>query len=140
MLCIGLVLLTGCSRPASGPQRFAFSGAVTFDGNPVPTGRIVFEPDTATGNSGPAGYGSIQQGKFATYPSMGAVGGPHIVRISGFDGISAGEAVDGKQLFPEYTTRIDLPLKITTVDFEVPKSPGKPQKPPSWGSLQSPPR
>jgi hypothetical protein len=61
---------------------------------------------------------------------MGAVSGPHIVRISGFDGIASGEMVEGKELFPEYTTTVELPAKAATIDFEVPRTAAaKPQKP-----------
>jgi len=95
----------------------------------VPAGRIALEPDTAAGNSGPAGYGNIVAGRFTTYPRMGAVSGPQIVRISGFDGIASGEMVEGKELFPEYTTTVDIPAKAATIDFEVPKVAAKPPKP-----------
>ncbi|MEI6239689.1 MAG: hypothetical protein WCR51_04830 [Planctomycetia bacterium] len=101
---------------------------MTFDGKPVPAGRIVFEPDVAAGNSGPGGYGNIVNGRFATYARMGAVGGPQIVRISGFDGIPAGEFVEGKPLFPDYTTIVELPAKAATIDFEVPRAAVKPKK------------
>jgi hypothetical protein len=93
---------------------------VTFAGQPVPVGRISFEPDTAAGNSGPAGYGSIVAGRYSTYPTMGAVKGPQVVRITGFDGKPFGEMTDGKPLFPDHTTSADLPAKPTTIDFDVP--------------------
>jgi len=129
VLFIALAGLSGCSSRENGPQRFAVAGRVTFDGNPVPAGRIALEPDTAAGNSGPAGYGNIVAGRFTTYPRMGAVSGPQIVRISGFDGIASGEMVEGKELFPEYTTTVELPAKAATIDFEVPKVAAKPPKP-----------
>lgn len=129
VLFIALAGLSGCSSRQAGPQRFAVAGRITFDGKPVPAGRIALEPDTAAGNSGPAGYGNIVAGRFTTYPRMGAVGGPHIVRISGFDGIASGEMVEGKELFPEYTTTVDIPAKAATIDFEVPKVAAKPPKP-----------
>jgi len=123
--CAGAV---GCSSPTVGPQRFAVAGRVTFDGKPVPAGRIAFEPDTAAGNTGPAGYGNIVAGRFTTYPRMGAVSGPHVVRITGFDGVPSGEMVEGKELFPEHTTTVELPAKAATINFEVPKVAAKPQK------------
>ena len=129
VLFIVLAGFSGCSSRQAGPQRFAVAGRVTFDGKPVPAGRIALEPDTAAGNSGPAGYGNIVAGRFTTYPRMGAVSGPQIVRISGFDGIASGEMVEGKELFPEYTTTVELPAKAATIDFEVPKAAAKPPKP-----------
>jgi len=115
-----LLVAAGCSRQPAGPARFAVSGSVTFAGQPVPVGRISFEPDTAAGNSGPAGYGSIVAGRYSTYPTMGAVKGPQVVRITGFDGKPFGEMTDGKPLFPDHTTSADLPAKPTTIDFDVP--------------------
>ncbi|NBW95669.1 MAG: hypothetical protein EBR28_02800 [Planctomycetia bacterium] len=123
-----ILIAGGCSARQEGPQRFAVSGQITFDGKPVPAGRITLEPDTAAGNSGPAGYGNIIAGRFTTYPRMGAVAGPHVVRISGFDGVPAGEMVEGKPLFAEYMTKVELPAKAATVDFEVPRIPVKPAK------------
>jgi len=99
-----------------------------FDGKPVPAGRIAFEPDAVAGNSGPAGYGNIVAGRFTTYPRMGVVGGPHVVRISGFDGVPTGDMVEGKELFAEYTTKVELPTKETKIDFEVPRAPSKAPK------------
>jgi hypothetical protein len=37
--------------------------------------------------------------------------------------------VEGKELFPEYTTKVELPTKKTTIDFEVPRGPSKPSAP-----------
>lgn len=115
----------GCSSRQTGPPRFTVSGQVTFDGKPVPAGRIAFEPDVAAGNSGPGGYGSIIDGHFSTFARMGAVSGPQTVRITGFDGIPAGELVEGKPLFPEYSTTVELPAEAATIDFEVPRAPAK---------------
>lgn len=128
LVVAAMLVSAGCSSRQDGPPRFAVSGQVTFDGKPVPAGRITLEPDTAAGNSGPAGYGNIVAGRFTTYPRMGAVGGPHVVRISGFDGVPAGEMVEGKPLFADYTTKVELPSKATMIDFEVPQAPAKKPK------------
>lgn len=123
-----LTLAAGCSKPPPGPARFPVSGKVTFNGQPVPRGTIAFEPDTQAGNSGPGGYGTITDGLFATHPRMGAVGGPQIVRIAGFDGKTTPELIDGKPLFPEYTTTIELPVQAAKIDVDVPRAPLKPKK------------
>ncbi len=120
IVAAGQLATTGCSRRPRGPARHALSGQVSFAGRPVPAGRISFEPDTAAGNAGPGGYGEIKGGRYATYRGMGTVGGPHVVIITGFDGIPAGELVDGRPLFPEFRTTADLPARQATVDFEVP--------------------
>jgi len=36
--------------------------------------------------------------------------------------------VEGKELFPEYTTKVELPTKAATIDFEVPRAPSQPPK------------
>lgn len=129
LVCGSLAFAAGCSGRQEGPQRFQVSGRITFDGKPVPAGRITFEPNTAAGNSGPGGYGNIVKGHFTTYPRMGAVGGPQLVRIIGFDGIPAGELVEGRPLFEEYRTTVELPAKTATIDFDVPASAAGPAKP-----------
>lgn len=123
-----MVLVAGCSKPPSGPARFPVRGKITFDGQPVPRGTIAFEPDTRAGNSGPGGYGTIMDGVFTTHPRMGAVAGPQTVRIAGFDGKTTAEMIDGTPLFPEYTTKAELPENATTIDFEVPRAPAKKPK------------
>jgi len=124
-----VLIIAGCSKPPPGPARYSVRGKVTFDGKPVPRGTIAFEPDTQAGNSGPGGYGVIVDGRFATHPKMGAVGGLQLVRIAGFDGVATVEMFDGMPLFPEYTTTVELPTKAATIDFEVPKVAAKPQRP-----------
>lgn len=123
-----LILIAGCSKTPQGPVRFPVSGKITFDGQPVPRGTIAFEPDTQAGNSGPGGYGTIMDGVFTTHPRMGAVAGPQIVRIAGFDGKPTAEMIDGKPLFPEYNTKADVSEKPATLDFDVPRTPGKKPK------------
>jgi hypothetical protein len=111
-----LVMVVGCSKQ-TGPPRYTVSGTVTFRGEPVPVGTIAFEPDTSQGNRGPAGYADIVNGRFQTH--LGAVGGPHIVRINGASGPTIDETQD-TTLFSDYRTACDLPQQSTTIDFDVP--------------------
>lgn len=113
---------SGCGG-SGGPTRYRVSGNVTFKGQPVPAGRITFEPDTAKNNSGPAGYAEIKDGRYETPADKGTVGGPHQVRIVGFDGRPVGESPDGAPLFAEYRTAADLPPGDATQDFDVPAAP-----------------
>lgn len=116
-----IALLTGCSGGASGPQRYEVSGSAQFDGKPIPAGQIVFEPDSTKGNSGPQGFAEIHDGKYDTRKEgRGTIGGPHRVRINGYDGISQDEMHPAKTLFPEYQTTVDLPKENGTHDFNVP--------------------
>lgn len=83
----------------------------------------MFQPDTAQGNRGPAGYATIENGRYNTARSgRGVVGGPHRVIISGFDGMAdpSGELPHGAPLFPDYHTTSDLPTGNTTLDFTIP--------------------
>jgi hypothetical protein len=110
----------GCGR---GERLYHLSGKVTFAGKPVPKGTIVFEPDTSRGNQGSAAFAQIIDGRYDTRSGegKGTVGGPHLVRILGLDGIPRGELVNGSPLFPEYTTTADLPRADATLDFDVPR-------------------
>ena len=47
-LVAALLLAAGCGE--AGPARYHVSGKVTFNGQPVPAGQIVFEPDPTAGN------------------------------------------------------------------------------------------
>lgn len=117
------MLLAGC-RGTEGPSQYELSGTVTFQGKPVPAGTITFEPDAVKGNHGPQGFALIQDGRYDTRAEgRGSVGGPQVVRISGSDGVAAGEAFPtGKPLFEPYTTSVDLPKESSTHDFDVPVS------------------
>jgi hypothetical protein len=114
----------GCERGGGGPKRYTVTGTVTFRGQPVPCGRIDFEPDTERGNSGPFGTAEIRQGQYTTARNRGVVGGPHLVRILGSDGVPLKVADEGSidprgtRLFREYTENIDLPRSDSTRDFD----------------------
>ena len=88
--------------------------------------RTDFEPDTEQGNSGPFGTAEIRQGRYTTAGNRGVVGGPHLVRITGSDGVPLEVADEGSidprgmPLFPEYVEHVDLPHGNSTRDFDVP--------------------
>ncbi len=110
-------LLLGCG----GERSFNLSGTVTYQGKPVPAGQIIFEPDASAGNKGPAAYAKIKDGRYDTSAEgHGTVGGPHLVRIHGRDGIPRGELLNGLPLFRDYNTKVDLPKKNGEQNFEVP--------------------
>ncbi len=113
----------GCGGSGDTTKRFDLSGTVTFDGKPVASGTILLEPDAGKGNRGPAGFAKIVDGKFDTaLGGKGTVGGPHVARISGFDGKSADGRSDGAPLFSDYTASVDLPKQKATQEFQVPAS------------------
>lgn len=120
----------GCKQ--SDTPRYDLSGAVTFDGKPVPRGYIVFRPDGSAGNDGPGAQADIRDGKYATLPGRGTIGGSHEIQVFGFDGkpyetpagISGGQPTMnqlGGRLFGPVIMKSDLPKHHATFDLVVPK-------------------
>lgn len=114
---LAAVLFAGCG---SGDEHVHLTGTVTYKGQPIPAGTLTFSPDTAQGNSGHGSMAVIRDGKYTTRERLGLVGGPHIVRIEGYDGIAHGDNLDGKALFRPYEMSFDLPQESGVFDFEVP--------------------
>jgi hypothetical protein len=128
LLVVLTALLTGC-----GSSGYHVSGKATFDGKPIPVGKIYFTPDASKGNDGASGWADIKDGAFNTSASggMGIVGGPTLVRIEGADGLRIDDdRPNGNPLFTHYETAVDLPKSTTTKDFDVPAS-AKDAAPPS---------
>lgn len=120
-----IALAAGVCGGETGPRRHAISGTVTFKGQPVPAVQIVFELDASRGNRGPAGYAEITDGWYSTH--MGAVAGPHIVRINGQTGPVIEETVD-VTLFMDYVTSTEIEAEPQTIDFEVPDAAVPPRR------------
>lgn len=124
-LALVVALVVACLGCNDGEKRYRLSGAVTFKGSPVAEGYIVFEPDGSKGNKGGPGRAKILDGKYDTSQedNVGVLGGPHVIRISGFDkkiaGASAAEVALPKSLFTDYTVSEDLPKQDGTKDFNV---------------------
>src|SRR5262245_11987291 len=106
-LC-GCVVLAGCS--AKGPTFFAVAGTVTFKGQPVPFGKVYFNPDPATNPHSPQGFADIKNGQYDTARAgRGTPGGAFTVRIEGFDGKSTPAFPYGQLLFDDYQVKVELP-------------------------------
>jgi len=116
------LLVAGCGD--RGPVNYRVSGAVTYNGQPVPAGEVVFQPDASLGNKGPGSVVLIKDGRYETDDGKGVVGGPYIVRIAGFDGVPVGDSSVGTGLFPPYQTNVEFPKESTTKDFDVPVQAG----------------
>ena len=121
-----LVGLAGCGP--SGPASYRLSGKVTINGQPVPLGKVIIDPDTSAGNSGASGFADIVNGEYDTARSggKGAPGGAVRVRITGFRKENADPTSGfGPPMFREYVTTLDVPNQATTKDFDVPAANAK---------------
>lgn len=104
-----LVLLSGCGGDSG---FYEVSGTVQLNGEDVPTGIIVFSPDSRGGNSGAQGAVEISQGKIVQ-TGHPVIGGPHWIEIQAFDGVPY-QGVEmmqtmGKMLLPSQKVQVDLP-------------------------------
>ena len=118
----------GCGRE-SGPARHDVAGEVTFNGAPVPVGRLLFTPDTAAGNRSPQGFAQIRNGRFSTSVSAegkGVGGGAYFLEIHGCDGVPfdgpEGVVADGQMLFPPLRKTVNMPAADCTMAIAVSKS------------------
>src|SRR5262249_4573743 len=119
MLVLLGLLVAGCGR--SGPPRYELSGPGAYAGKPLPAGVIFFDPAVRGAKDGPRGFATVREGGYDPgQKGKGSVGGPHRVRIQGFDGQPGPELPLGQPLFPEYQTDHDLPKENSTRDFEIP--------------------
>lgn len=117
LLCV--LLFTACGGER-GPTRYRVSGKITFGGQPVPYGEVLFTPDSSKGNSGPQGIATIQDGKYDTAGSRapGVAGGPTIVQVTALSDPSG-------KLLCEYQFGVELPKSDSTQDIEIPAAAGK---------------
>jgi hypothetical protein len=115
----------GCSDGGEGNR---VSGNITFQGKPVPAGKIYFIPDSSKGNAGATGWADIKEGQYDTSADggSGAAAGPVIIAIEGIDpsgppqGGEASEDITATVLFPRYELPADLPDGDSTKDIDVP--------------------
>jgi type II secretory pathway pseudopilin PulG len=100
-------------------------GSVTFVGDPIPAGRVVFEPDASRGATGMVSIADITDGRYVTRPGHGFGGGSCRVTIYGSDGTmpSVNPEERDNALFPPWQTEVKLPRAECVHDFAVPKQP-----------------
>ncbi|PQO25805.1 hypothetical protein C5Y96_23650 [Blastopirellula marina] len=130
LLLIGCLTSLGCQAKSS--DRFVLSGEATYDGKPIPSGELIFTPDTGRGNKGPQGKARIVDGKFSTENNgRGVVGGPHRVELRAYDGVPYDgremKVEEGKPLFGSLMAEIDLPADSAILDAVVETEGKKPQ-------------
>lgn len=118
------LLAVGCSR---GPVTFPVSGTVTYDGQPLPEGIIIFVPDGTKGVSGIPSEAQVKDGKFQIAKQAGVVAGAYLVTIESGEAIPpadpSGETIF-RERFPAYGTKHEFAAgeKEYVVTFDVPKS------------------
>ncbi len=107
------LLLAGCGT--STPPLAEVSGTVTYHGQPLPGGVVIFTPDESKGSTGPIATATIQpDGRFTlqTGPTPGAVAGWHrvsVVSVSETDPTPAGyQFAIPTSLIPERYRNPDL--------------------------------
>jgi len=109
-------LLAGCG--SSDVDRYKVSGTVTYKGEPVKAGQVIFESDPAEENTGPQSYARIKNGVFQTR----SIGGPVIVRIVPCDGNASPALPFGNPILKTACeTRIELSFESSKQGFVVPK-------------------
>ena len=101
-LALPFSFLCGCA--GDGLERVVVSGTVTFQGEPIPNGDILFYPQSGT--AGPVSGASIKDGHYTIDGNGGVPAGEHSVEIRAFrvrettqlpEGISA-EDLPGQRL------------------------------------------
>ncbi len=111
------VMTTGCGQ--QGPVRHRVQGTVSYEGRPVPLGRIVFDPDVLEGNRGPQGFAVIENGAFdtAVKQGRGTSGGPMLVTIDAYEPAAPSQPV--KPLLTNHQERHTLPASDTELTIDV---------------------
>ncbi|MEQ1825715.1 MAG: hypothetical protein ABL921_07200 [Pirellula sp.] len=101
------------------------SGTVTFKGNPIPAGNVMFTPDVSIA-SGQVRMFMVKDGKFdsATDPNPGLLPGNYKVTIAGYDGKQIPMFYQGKQIFNAVDESITITAGKMTKDFVVPDAAG----------------
>lgn len=82
---ITVILLAGCG-PRDTRIRNRVTGTVTYAGEPLAAGEILFMPDGEKQNSGPEGLAVITNGRFDTRGTRapGIDGGAMVVEVTGY--------------------------------------------------------
>jgi len=119
----------GCGMESEGPKRFTVKGTVTYKGTPVPVGMVRLSPDTSKGNQGPGAIAEIKDGHFSTITDKGAVAGPMLVYVEGYDGVPLSKNTEirdlGKSLFDQYKKELVIPAEDLEIEIEVPERGGR---------------
>jgi hypothetical protein len=138
-----LFLLASLAVGCGGGTGNRLSGKITFNGQPVPAGKIYIVPDTSKGNKGEAGYADIVNGTYDTSAEggKGGVTGAVIIKIEGIDPKpppGAEPDVTSTVLFSGYEEKADLPAAASEKNIDVPAEAAKGPTAPAAGSTVIP--
>ena len=119
-LCLLLtVCLVGCDDAPAGPATFKVSGKVTFDGEPVPAGMVIFVKEKGNVRVACA----IEDGYYETQDGKGHLGGKYSVQIDAKDGVKTDVSFNGTPMWSSgWATEVDLSEASEKKDFDIPKS------------------
>jgi hypothetical protein len=117
------LFMAGCGGDSL--NRHRIQGTVTYDGQPVESGAIFFEPTMSAGRIAPTVYLRIQNGKYDA-GEEGPVSGKYRIVVGGWDESKRRVDDDGvthtTPLFNDYTFETDIPPPNNTLNVEVPAS------------------
>lgn len=113
---VSLALCAGCGGGSSGPVRHPVAGVVTYAGQPVPAGEILF-----VAQSGPGAMIEISEGAFRSARGQGVPAGDYKVRISGRTAGDGGALSESKPLFKEYETTATVKSGDNSLEFNIPE-------------------
>lgn len=107
-LAVMVLGLLGCG--GSGIEKIQVSGTVTYQGQPIPYGKVMFQPDRTQGNFGPMGVALIENGRFESRSDRGIVPGALKVTVYGHNGKNRDPEYRpyGDPMFEPYTTTLNL--------------------------------
>lgn len=108
--------MCGCG-PSDGIQKVIVQGTITFEGEPLASGQIMFYPIEET--QGPVSIALIEQGKYIAELKGGVPVGTHRVKIEGFrrptaapPGMNLEELGREQYLPPRYNSQSDMTTKL----------------------------
>jgi hypothetical protein len=119
--------LIGCGQEDPFP-RHVVTGTVTYQGQNLKHGILIFEPRESIGELAPVSYAPVRDGVFKTDEEEGPTTGEYRVKVLGYDRTGLDpedQESEVPQLFPPYETHVELPTPDGTLDIEVPSRPAR---------------
>jgi hypothetical protein len=125
---LGFALWFAAGCGGDGIARHQVSGKVTYLGQEVQDGALVFEPDASVGQIAPTSFAQIRGGTYQTKRDDSPTTGKYKVRVMGYDkskmrtAAGPGDIIEMPELFPEFALDIEVPVPGGRLDIDVPDS------------------